>query len=155
MVDMVKKIHKKSQDLLLPGEQILAASAVQAVGQFKKQVAFGAVGGLVGAAVGTAMANRERGDGAEADTMADNFPELKQGILAVSDQRWIMFTAGMSGAPKSVTAQWRHDQISSLSLDKGKLTSKVNITFTDGSVAQVEAVKAAKPAALVEAAASM
>ena len=61
MVDMVKKIHKKSGDLLEDGEQLQAASVIMAVGQFKKTVAFGAIGGAVGAAVGAAIGGKGEG----------------------------------------------------------------------------------------------
>ncbi len=151
MVDMAKKIHKKGADLLEPGEKILAAATITPVGQFKKTVAFGAVGGLAGAAIGNAI--KGKAEEAEAGTMADSFPGAKQAILALSNQRWIVFEQGaMSGGPKSISATWPHDQIRGIDIEKGKLTSKVNLAFADGSVAQVEAVKAAKPDKLAEAA---
>ncbi len=104
MVDMVKKIHKKGAEHLNLAEKIQAAAVVQAVGQFKKQVAFGAVGGLVGAAIGQAIGGKA--DGAEAGSMADSFPSAKQAILAISDQRWILFEQSvMSGGPKGVLAE--------------------------------------------------
>ncbi|MCP3912973.1 MAG: hypothetical protein GY745_03225 [Actinomycetia bacterium] len=151
MVDMVKKIHKKGADLLLPGEEVLGASVVTQVGQFKKSVAFGAIGGVVGAAVGSAVGGKA--DAPDEGTMAESFPTTKQAILAVTTQRWVLFEQGMaSGGPKGIAAEWRHEQIRGLELEKGKLTTKVNVMFDDGSVAQVEAVKAAKPDRLIAAA---
>ncbi len=151
MVDMAKKIHKKGSEFLNPGEKIIAASTVQAVGQFKKQVAFGAIGGVVGMAVGSAMAGKA--EETEAGSLADSFPQHKQAILALSDQRWIVFEQSlMSGGPKALSAEWSHDQITGIELEAGKLTSKVNVVFADGSIAQVEAVKAAKPDQLADAA---
>ena len=88
MVDMVKKLNKKSSELLLPGEELKGACVVMAVGQFKKTVAFGAIGGLVGAAVGNAIGGKA--EEAPQGSMADSFPQLKQAILAVSDHRWIL-----------------------------------------------------------------
>ena len=153
MVDMVKKLHKKSE-LLNPGEKVLGASTVTAVGQFKKNVAFGAVGGVVGAVVGAKMAGKA--EAAEAGSMADSFPSLSQAILAISDQRWILFEQSlMSGGPKEIVAEWPHGEITGLDIEKGKLTSKVSVNFADGSAAQVEAVKGSKPEKLVEAAASL
>ena len=150
MVDMVKKLHKKSSGLLNPEEEILGACAVMSVGQFKKTVAFGAVGGLVGAAVGQAI--RGKADQTESGSMAESFPELRQAILAVSNQRWIVFEqSAMSGGAKAVAAQWPHEAIDGLEITKGALTSKLDVRFSDGSVAQVEAVRAAKPHKLVEA----
>lgn len=154
MVDMVKKLHKKNGDLLQPGETILGAATVTAVGQFKKNVAFGAVGGLVGAAVGNAI--KGKAPEPEQGTMADAFPQVKQAILAVSDQRWIVFEQSMmSGAAKAVIAEWPHETIQTLEIEAGKLTSKIDVVFADGSVAQVEAVRAAKPQDLVDAAAAL
>lgn len=151
MVDMVKKVHKKGAEFLNTAEKIEAAAVVQAVGQFKKQVAFGAVGGLVGAAIGQAV--KRNADEAETGSMADTFPNAKQAILAISNQRWILFEQSvMSGGPKGVLAEWPLEHIVRIDLEKGKLTSKVNVVFSDESVAQVESVKGAKPGALVEAA---
>ena len=48
-------------------------------------------------------------------------------------------------------AQWPHDQITAIEVEMGKLTSKVGVVFVDGSTAQVEAVKGAKPEQLSEA----
>ncbi len=154
MVDMVKKLHKKSSGLLNPGETILGACAIMPVGQFKKTVAFGAVGGLVGAAVGQAIAGKP--SPVAEGSMAHDFPTLRQAIFAISDQRWIVFEqSAMSGAAKAIAAQWPLDAITGLEVSEGKLTSKIDVCFADGSVAQAEAVRAAKPASLVDAAASM
>jgi hypothetical protein len=151
---MVKKLHKKSSGLLNPGETILGACAIMPVGQFKKTVAFGAVGGLVGAAVGQAIAGKP--SPVAADSMAHEFPALRQAILAVSDQRWVVFQqSAMSGAAKSVAAQWPLEAITGVEITEGKLTSKIDVCFADGSVAHAEAVRAAKPASLVDAAASV
>ncbi len=53
--------------------------------------------------------------------------------------------------PKALSAEWPHDQITGIDIEKGKLTCKVNVVFADGSTAQVEALKAAKPEQLAEA----
>ncbi|MCB0996420.1 MAG: hypothetical protein KDB21_15090 [Acidimicrobiales bacterium] len=154
MVDMVKKVHKKGSEFLRPGEQLLAACVVSTVGQFKKTVAFGAVGGVVGAAVGSAIAGKA--PAAEAGSMADSFPLRKQSILGLSAQRWVLFEqSAMSGAPKGVLGEWGHDQITGIDVEPGKLTSRINLHFADGSTATLEAVKAAKPDTLVGAAATL
>lgn len=150
MVDMAKKIHKKGAEFLEPGEKILAATVIGAIGQFKKSVAFGAIGGLAGTAVSSAIkGNTEQ---TEAGSMADSFPQHRQAILALSDQRWLLFEQGaISGGPKALSAQWPHDQITAIEVEKGKLTSKVGVVFVDGSTAHIEAVKGAKPERLSEA----
>lgn len=153
MVDMAKKLHKKNADLLHLGEQVLGAAVVSKVGQFKKNVAFGAIGGLVGAAV--AGSTGRKAAEIEAGTMAESFPEIRQAILALTDQRWILFEQSlMSGAAKSVITEWPLDAISGLSMEKAKLNHRIDVVFADGSVVQVESVKAAKPGALVEVAAA-
>ena len=44
--------------------------------------------------------------------MAESFAVTKQAILAVSNQRWILFEqSAISGAPKSVSAECTHDAI--------------------------------------------
>lgn len=152
MADMVKRIQKKGAEYLQPGEQIRGACTVMSVGQFKKTVAFGAIGGAVGAAIGASGSNKQN---APAGSMAQSFPAVRQSILAVSDQRWILFEQGaMTGGIKGVSAEWTRDQIHAIEVEKGKLTSKVNLRFSDGSTAQLEAVKGSKPQQLVEAAAA-
>jgi len=101
VVDMVKKVHKKGAQFLQPEEQVLGATVVNGVGQFKKSVAFGAIGGVVGMAVGQAM--KGKSEAPDEGTMAESLPVTKQAILAVSNQRWILFEqSAMSGAPKGV-----------------------------------------------------
>ena len=56
MIDFVKKIHKHCADDLEPGEEVLAATFGQPPGAIRRQVAFGAIGGAVGAVAGEAMA---------------------------------------------------------------------------------------------------
>lgn len=154
MADMVKRIHKKGAEFLNEGEEILAAAVVSPVGQFKKTVAFGAVGGVVGAVAGAAI--KGSAQDSTPGSMAESFPPKRQSILAVSNQRWIMFEqSSMSGSVKGVSDEWSHADISSIEIEKGKLLHKVNVSFSDGSVAQVEAVNASKPEQLVEAAASL
>jgi len=144
MVDIAKKVRKKAVDMLLPGEQVLAACPMQPVGTFAKQVSRGAIGGLAGAAVGSRMG---KGDTAtiETGTAADSFPPGNL-ILAVTDQRVIAFEQSALGAnPKSIGGEWQRDQVLSLSLEKKKLTFVAELKFADGSVATGEIVRAAKP----------
>ncbi len=151
MADMVKRIQKKGAEYLQPGEQIRGACVVMSVGQFKKTVAFGAIGGAVGAAIGASGRNKQE---APAGSMAELFPAVRQSILAVSDQRWILFDQGsMTGGIKGISAEWPREQIHAIELEKRKMTSLLSLRFSDGSTAQLEAVKGSKPQRLVEAAA--
>ena len=148
MVDMAKKIQKKSPELLNPDEQVLGACVVLPVGQFKKNVAFTAVGGAVGAAIGQAVGGKAT-PSAEG-SLADTLKVTRQAILAITNQRWVLFEQGlMSGGAKSVQGQWPHDHIDRLEFEKSRLTSRIDVVFADGSVAQLEAVKGARPERLV------
>jgi hypothetical protein len=148
MVDFAKKVQKKGTDMLLPGETVVAASPMQPVGSFGKQVSMGAIGGLAGAAIGSKM-----GKGTTTvvtGSMADEFPNGKL-ILAVTDQRVIAFEQTVGGGPKSIASEWRRDQVSGFELEKKKLTFLANLTFSDGSTATGEIVRGAKPQKLAEA----
>jgi len=150
MVDIAKKVRKKAADMLLPGEQVLAACPMQPVGAFGKQVSAGAIGGLAGAAIGSRMGKGETAT-IEAGTAADSFPAGNL-ILAVTDQRVIAFEQSALGAnPKRVGGEWQRDQVVSMSLEKKRLTFVAELHFADGSIATGEIVRAAKPEKLAAA----
>ncbi len=150
MVDVAKKVRKQGGEFLHPGEEVLAATVINPVGSFKKNVAFGAVGGLVGVAIGSAVSRN--GEEPEAGTSAESFPVGKNALLALTDRRWLLFELGtMSGKVKGLAGEWPHEHIASLSGEKGRLTTVISVEFADGSVAQVEAVKGVKPEDLIQA----
>lgn len=148
MVDIAKKVNKKSE-LMQQGETALAATTLMKKGQFKKSVTIGAVGGVVGHLAAQRM---NKGDQEVVDgSMADAFPQVSQSILALTNQRWVLFEQStMSGGPKEIVSSWEHDTIASVDVEKGKLMSKLTLTFSDGSAVELEAPKANKPARLVE-----
>ena len=148
MVDIAKKVNKKSE-LLEQGEAALAATTLMKKGQFNKSVAAGAIGGVVGH---LAAARMNKGDQDVAGgSMADEFPQMAQSILALTNQRWILFEQSvMSGGPKEIVGAWPHEAIVSIEVEKGKLMSKLTLTFSDGSAVALEAPKANKPAKLVD-----
>ncbi len=151
MVDFAKKVQKKGAEHLHPGEEVVAAVPWQRPGSLGKQVAFSS-GGLVGAAVYAAANRNKKDDEAEepAASAAEAF-DGKQAILAVTSQRIILFSqSAMSGAPKDVVAEWSHDQVKELHLEKQKLTHRAELTFADGSTAEGEIVRAAKPERFAE-----
>ena len=150
MVDFAKKVRKKGAEMLLPGEEVIAACPIQPVGSFGKQVSISAIGGVAGIAIASRMG---KGDNTSDDTgtLADSFPGGNL-ILAVTDQRIIAFgQSSMSGNPKSIAAEWQRDQVKSMSLEKKKMTFLAQLTFADGSVATGEIIKAAKPEKLAAA----
>lgn len=150
MVDFAKKVQKKAMESLLPGEQVLAAAPWQKRGALGKQVAFSSAG-LVGAAV-HAAANRNKDDATAVTGPSADALNGRAAILAVTDHRVIAFSqTPMGGNPKDVIGQWEHREIDSLELDKNKLTYAATLRFADGSVAEGEFVRAAKPEKLVDA----
>ncbi|MEM8707581.1 MAG: hypothetical protein AAGE98_14045 [Actinomycetota bacterium] len=153
MVDMAKKVNKKSE-LMNAGEQCLAATVIMQKGHFTKSVTAGAIGGVLGAGIAAAM---NRGDDEVTDgTMADGFLAQSDAILALTDQRWLVFSKSvMSGGPKDLIGEAAHGDITALDNDKGKLMNELTLHFGDGSQLRVEAPKANKPEKLVEARATM
>ncbi len=154
MVDVAKKVRKQGGGFLHPGEEVLAATVINPVGTFKKNVAFGAVGGLVGAAVGSAIA--KKGEEPGSGTAAEAFPLAKSSLLALTDNRWLLFELGtVSGKIKDLAAEWPHAHITSITGDKARLTTAITVEFADGSTLGVEAVKGVRPQDLIEAAAAL
>lgn len=149
MVDMAKKVNKKSE-LMNPREECLAATVVMQKGHFKKSVTAGAIGGVVGAAAAAAM---NKGDKEVVEgTMADGFLPQNDAILALTDQRWVVFSKSvMSGGPKELISSIDHADITAVDNEKGKLMNELTLHFSDGSALRVEAPKANKPEKLVEA----
>ncbi|MEO0494181.1 MAG: hypothetical protein AAF081_12260 [Actinomycetota bacterium] len=149
MVDMAKKVNKKSE-LMNPRETCIAATVVMQKGHFTKSVTAGAIGGVVGAAAAAAM---NKGDKEVAEgTMADGFLPQTDAILALTDQRWVVFSKSvMSGGPKELISSIDHAGITAVDNEKGKLMNELTLHFSDGSALRVEAPKANKPEELVEA----
>ena len=85
MVDFVKKIHKHCADDLEPGEQVLATTFGQPPGAIRRQVAWGALGGAVGAIAGDALANKriEESEQTRGEGITLQIPEGKA-VLALS-----------------------------------------------------------------------
>lgn len=152
MIDFGKKITKSCKDDLEAGETVLAGTFVQQPGAIRRQVAFGAIGGAVGAVVGEAMANKRVSETTpEGEGMMVDIPKGKA-VLGVTDRRLLVFGhSAMSGKPKGLNAAFPLDQVSSITEDVGKLTGKLVINFTDGSAIDFDVVKTAKPGPFVEA----
>ena len=97
MVDFVKKIHKHCADDLEPGEQVLASTFGQPPGAIRRQVAWGAVGGAVGAIAGEALANKR---------IKDSEQNTGEGITGssgrdVASNERVKFPSGGSRSPLS------------------------------------------------------
>ncbi|MCB1271356.1 MAG: hypothetical protein KDB31_08030 [Microthrixaceae bacterium] len=147
MVDFVKKIHKHCADDLEPGEQVLATTFGQPPGAIRRQVAWGALGGAVGAIAGDALANKRIDDSEQhrGEGITLQIPEGKA-VLALSAQRLMVFGhSTLSGRPKGLNASIPLEQIQSIRVDQGKLAGKLVITFADGTSVDFDVVKTAGP----------
>ncbi len=152
MIDFVKKINKHCAGDLLPGEQVLASTFGQPPGAIRRQVAWGAVGGAVGAVAGEAMANKRIQDSPErtGEGIHLDIPEGKA-VLGLTDQRLLVFGhSSLSGRPKGLNAAVPLDQIQSIAVDQGNLAGKMLITFVDGTSVDFDVVKTAGPRPFAE-----
>ena len=153
MIDFAKKIRKSCADDLLPGEEVLAGTFVQPAGAFRRQVAFGAVGGVVGALAGEALAKKrqEDSDGTPGEGMTVDIPPGKA-VLGLTPQRLLVFGhSTMSGKPKGLNAAIPLDQVKSISHESGKLMGKLLVTFMDDTTIDFDVQKTVKPGPFVEA----
>lgn len=147
MIDFVKKIHKHCASDLHPGEEILAATFGQPPGAIRRQVAFGAIGGAVGAIAGEAMANK-RVKESQQQTGEGTTLQIPAGkaVFGLSAHRLLVFGhSALSGRPKGLNASIPLDQIRSIDVDQGKLAGKMLISFADGTSIDFDVVKTAGP----------
>ncbi len=152
MIDFAKKINKHCADDLHPGEEVLAATFGQPPGAIRRQVAYGAVGGAVGAIAGEALANKriEQSDQNSGEGITLDIPKGKA-VLGLSAQRLLVFGhSALSGRPKGLNASIPLDQIQSIDVDQGKLAGKMLITFVDGSSVDFDIVKTSGPGPFAE-----
>ncbi|MEZ5348612.1 MAG: hypothetical protein R2714_05385 [Microthrixaceae bacterium] len=147
MIDFVKKINKHCADDLEPGEEVLASTFGQPPGAIRRQVAWGAIGGAVGALTGDALANQRIKDSDQrtGEGITVEIPAGKA-VLGLSSQRLLVFGhSAMSGRPKGLNASIPLEQIQSIDVDQGKLAGKMLITFIDGTSVDFDVVKTAGP----------
>ncbi|MGI9610265.1 MAG: PH domain-containing protein [Acidimicrobiia bacterium] len=150
---MAKKIRKSCASDLLPGEDIVAGTFGQPLGAFKKQVAFGAVGGLIGSMAGEKLSKGDRAKNPVAieNSVASTIPEGKA-VIGVTNQRLLFFGhSTMSGKPTDLKAAIPFNDVHRFDANHGKLKSEMTVTFADGSARAFEVVKAGKPGQFSEA----
>lgn len=148
LVNVKKKVEKAGEKLgLRPGELVIAGCTTNPKGTIKHMVAR-EVGGLAGAALAGRNATS---DAPTQGTMGSRFPS-GQRFLVLTDQR--VFTCSLSaltGAPKTIDAEWGRGDIVSLTVEKGRMSSPLTMTFADGSAIEVEGAMGSDPASLAEA----
>jgi hypothetical protein len=153
MIDFAKKIRKSCAADLEPGEEVVAATFVQPPGAIRRQVTYGAIGGVVGALAGEAVASKRAknapqqvGEGFVVDIPAG------KAVLGLTDRRFLVFGhSALSGKPKGLNAAFTLDQVHSVVLTAGKMTGSLVVTFADGTAIDFDVVKTAKPEPFVAA----
>ncbi|MEM7139553.1 MAG: hypothetical protein AAF548_00885 [Actinomycetota bacterium] len=153
MIDFAKKIRKSCAEHLHPGEEVLAGTFVQPAGAFRRQVAMGAVGGIVGAVAGEAMAKKrqESSESTPGEGMTVDIPEGKA-VLGLTPQRLLVFGhSTLSGKPKGLNAAIPIDQVKSITHESGKLMGKLVVTFQDDTAVDFDVQKTVKPGPFVDA----
>lgn len=149
MADFVKKIEKERARLLVADERVLAASMIQPKGAFKKQAIAGGIGGALGALAAQKL-TANAGTGAAG--LASAMPAVR-GVAALTDQRLVVVALGsMMNSLKDVVAAWPRTDVASVTIaDSGKLVNVLAFAFVDGSVVEMECVRAGNPRAIVDA----
>jgi hypothetical protein len=148
-VDWAKKIEKSRGSDLYPGEHVEAGTYVQKRGALGKTIAWGAAG-AVGAVVAGKLASKQETviaeTGAAAQLPAD------AAVLGLSAHRLMVFShSKMSGKPKELVLAVPLADVAAITVEQKKLSYALELVFSDGSAAEYEAVKMAKPVEFVEA----
>ena len=142
MFDYVKKVNKRAGDLLLPGENVLAACPVQIPGYASKSRSNDPAIALVKLVARTLKTDPALPD---VGSMASEFP-LTMTILAVTDYRVIAFeSTQVTTRPKGILKEWSRDELIGLTVGKGKASYPIEISFSDGSAITMEVAKAGRP----------
>lgn len=154
MVDFVKKVQKEKGGSLHPGEEVVGAAFVLPIGSVGRSVGFG-VGGLVGSAIAGA-AQKKKADGSDGEPVtggvAESIPQGKNLVLAVTPMRFLVFEHKVvSGKPGDLLLELPLGQVAAVETEKQKLTYRLRVAFSDGSMIEMESGKLAKPQKFAEA----
>ncbi|MEQ8841207.1 MAG: hypothetical protein RIB98_09505 [Acidimicrobiales bacterium] len=152
MIDFGKKITKSCGDDLEPGETVLAGTFVQPAGAIRRQVAYGAIGGVIGAVVSQKAGEKRANETPTAEEgIVIDIPPGKA-VLGLTDRRLLVFGhSAMTGRPKGLNAAIPLDQVAGVTHESGKLTGKLLVSFADGTSIDFDVVKTAKPGPFVDA----
>lgn len=141
MPDIAKRLNKKGQ--LPAGEKVVAGCFCSPLGDFGSTVAFGATGAIVSEAKAKKKAS-EATTGEKA-TLAAQMP-AGRALIGVTGQRVVVFGFGTAlGTTKDLEAAFEFAQIRQFHADHGVASSKMCLTFIDGSFRWFESVRGGKP----------
>lgn len=152
MPNYTKKVINNSASELAADEEYLGATYALPAGRFGRSVGFGAAG-VVGSAVAEYSAHQRRTDLGEGvgTGMSAEIPEHQDVVLAVTNKRLLVFSFGrMKGVPKDLIAEYQLDEVTAIDAVPGKLMTRLTVSFADGSLADFEAQKIAKPGELTQ-----
>ena len=128
MADLVKKMNKAGVGLH-PGETIVAAIVLHPKGMARRV----ALGGIVGAAIGSRLARREDGSMITDSGTAALMPDGPM-IVCLTAQRVLVYNqSGFSGKPKAIEATMSRGDIAAVEVGKDKIGAPVTIAFSDGT----------------------
>jgi len=141
MVNIAKRINKTGK--LLAGEEAIAGCFCAPVGNFGATAAFGAVGAVV--SENNAVRQAAEASTGEKATLAAKIP-ADQGLIAVTGHRIVVFSAGqMTSGAKDLEASFEFSEVREFDAEHGMASSRMQITFADGSLRAFESVRGARP----------
>ncbi len=145
MVNWKKRIETSADNGLQDGEEIVTGLPLQPAGNMAMQLGMSNIGGLVGFFLGNRAKNKRQAETAEKLVgLAAEFPK-ENVILAVSNKRLIAYKQNpMSGKPSTLLKSYDLSDVTSVALNKKKVSNSVLVTFKDNSVVNLDAVKGLK-----------
>ena len=146
MGEYTGKLLKRAGALLGSDEQLLFAVRAQPKGT--------SLGMGIGGAIGQAVAQRQQTKAlakADSGSAASSWPGGNTAV-GLTNKRLMLFDYTAMGKPKDLVAEFPLDQVSSVELEKKKITANaLKFAFADGSGVEVECGKLEKTGDFVEA----
>jgi hypothetical protein len=129
LINVTKKLQKAGDSIgLLPDEEVLAACTTNPAGTMKRMLARELRGALASAAAGKGQQATAVEGG-----LAQDFPS-GQMFLGITTQRLTVTKVGvMTGNPKDLVAEYPHDRIAAIDVEKGRMAAPLTIVFSDGT----------------------
>lgn len=128
MADLVTKLNKAGVGLD-PGEAIVAAMVLHPSGMARRV----ALGGGIGAAIGSRLSKRDDGSIVSDSGTAAQMPDGPL-IVALTPERALVYSqSGFSGKHKAVELAMSRRDIAAIEVGKDKLGASVTLAFSDGT----------------------
>jgi hypothetical protein len=151
MPSYTKKVKKARSDALSPDEEYLGATYALPAGQFGRSLGFG-VAGIAGSVAAERSNSRRKTEHGEAlgAGVADAIPQGRDVVLAITHKRLLVFALGrMKGNPTDLIAEIPIQDVAGVETQPKKMMVRLAIRFADGSLADFDVQKMAKPSELV------